>query len=96
MVLMFLSLMLLWEQLCQLLDGEFADRVHDYAIIDCRFPYEYEGGHIRGAINVSRRTDIERLYMVPVSPERQHPLVMVFHCEFSSKRAPTMYVIRLC
>ena len=26
---------------------------HPYEIIDCRFDFEYSGGHIRGAVNIS-------------------------------------------
>jgi rhodanese-related sulfurtransferase len=26
---------------------------HPYVIIDCRFDYEFDAGHIRGAINIS-------------------------------------------
>ncbi|CAH8483818.1 unnamed protein product [Schistosoma turkestanicum] len=30
----------------------------NYVIIDCRFPYEYEGGHIKGAINIFTHSDL--------------------------------------
>ena len=33
-------------QLSQLMNGEHADQVEDFHIIDCRYPYEFEGGHI--------------------------------------------------
>ncbi|CAH8506353.1 unnamed protein product [Schistosoma bovis] len=30
----------------------------NYVIVDCRFPYEYEGGHIKGAINIFTHSDL--------------------------------------
>lgn len=38
-------------QLRRVLDGEFRDRVGRVLILDCRYPFEFEGGHVRGAIN---------------------------------------------
>lgn len=42
-----------------------------YIIIDCRYPYEYDGGHIEGAINVFTHSDLvkEIFDRVPA----QHP-----------------------
>ena len=36
------------DTLAKLLNGDFADRFDDFRILDCRFPYEYSGGHIAG------------------------------------------------
>lgn len=30
----------------------------NHVIVDCRFPYEYEGGHIQGAINIFTHSDL--------------------------------------
>lgn len=61
-------------------------------IIDCRYPYEYEGGHIRGAKNLYRKEDIiEEFLNTPMkvkdSSKRQ---IIIFHCEFSSERGPKL------
>ena len=42
----------------RLLNGEFCDRIGRLLVIDCRYPFEYEGGHIRGAINTHNPLDI--------------------------------------
>ncbi|XP_033123807.1 M-phase inducer phosphatase 2-like [Anneissia japonica] len=31
----------------RLINNEFADEIGEYHIVDCRYPYEYEGGHIK-------------------------------------------------
>lgn len=33
--------------MCAAVHGQFSDVVERLFIIDCRYPYEYEGGHIK-------------------------------------------------
>ncbi|ELQ74671.1 M-phase inducer phosphatase [Trachipleistophora hominis] len=53
-----------------------------YKIIDCRFDYEYNGGHIKDAINIDNVDSLIR----SIPSLCNH--VLIFHCEFSSVRAP--------
>lgn len=72
----------------RLLAGEYTDL--QVLIVDCRYPYEYHGGHLPGAINVCTMDEIEqRLFEKPES-NCFAPTVIIFHCEFSSERAPRM------
>ena len=34
--------------MAKLLRGEYDHVVEKYVVVDARYPYEYEGGHIRG------------------------------------------------
>ena len=36
----------MWLQLADLMTGGFRDVVDHFEVIDCRYPYEYEGGHV--------------------------------------------------
>lgn len=79
-------------------NGVFSDQFARYLIIDCRFDYEFQGGHIQGAINLSELADVEQALLHggtpprPCTSENAAPAgktVLIFHCEFSAKRAPT-------
>ncbi|PIO65857.1 rhodanese-like protein, partial [Teladorsagia circumcincta] len=61
-----------------------------YLLIDCRYPYEYEGGHVKCAINLHDQNELESLFF-PEDPN--HPIrsrIPIFYCEFSQKRGPGM------
>jgi M-phase inducer phosphatase 2 len=84
------------ETMRRLLLGEFDESVASYKVIDCRYPYEFEGGHIQGALNlftqeqvldelVSKKTDIPI-----VAADGQKRNILIFHCEFSSERGPRL------
>mmetsp|Transcript_44487 Transcript_44487/g.59023 ORF Transcript_44487/g.59023 Transcript_44487/m.59023 type:complete len:106 (+) Transcript_44487:659-976(+) len=67
---------------------------HPMIIIDCRFDYEYQGGHIKGAINIDNQEALERVFLHDVEKLRQlmrSRTIIVFHCEFSEKRGPTLW-----
>ena len=76
-------------------------------IIDCRFQYEYDGGHIRGAEWLTDHTDVDGLLASSIQQQEQSssclppsavadravPLLecVILHCEFSRHRAPSVY-----
>ncbi|XP_029142722.1 M-phase inducer phosphatase 1-like, partial [Protobothrops mucrosquamatus] len=79
------------EMIVAVLNGSFSVSLKRCLIIDCRFPYEYEGGHIKGAVNLPMEEDVEDyLLKTPVASSGGRRVVVVFHCEFSSERAPRM------
>eukprot|EP01089_Gocevia_fonbrunei_P021497 TRINITY_DN8378_c0_g1_i2.p1 TRINITY_DN8378_c0_g1~~TRINITY_DN8378_c0_g1_i2.p1 ORF type:complete len:469 (-),score=55.30 TRINITY_DN8378_c0_g1_i2:111-1517(-) len=67
--------------------SQFFDKI---LVVDCRFPYEYEGGHIKDAINLYTSGDIEQEFMKKPST-LHYRICIIFHCEFSSHRGPTLY-----
>ncbi|KAJ3408621.1 cell division cycle- protein [Chytridiales sp. JEL 0842] len=60
-------------------------------------PYEFEGGHVKGAFNVCKPADIETMFFPSAQmTDRDSSIVVgertviVMHCEFSVQRAPRM------
>uniref|UniRef100_A0A673MEC9 M-phase inducer phosphatase n=1 Tax=Sinocyclocheilus rhinocerous TaxID=307959 RepID=A0A673MEC9_9TELE len=74
------------------MNGQYSDLVERLFVIDCRYPYEYEGGHITGALNLHQEDQIEDYFLKnPILPEcPAKRVLLVFHCEFSSERGPRM------
>ncbi|KAN0066283.1 m-phase inducer phosphatase [Thecaphora frezii] len=96
--------------LTDLLRGKYSDQIAGFNVVDCRFGYEYEGGHVPGAINLNTMEQIKNYFLQPGQgqhangaalparsqsgkPDRNGNMrkhILVFHCEFSCKRAPSM------
>lgn len=72
------------DTLCDLLDGVYDEYFDQLYIIDSRFCYEYNGGHIKGAININSPELLQKLFFENVI---QNSLI-VFHCEYSQSRGP--------
>ncbi|XP_034487680.1 M-phase inducer phosphatase isoform X2 [Drosophila innubila] len=87
------------DTVARLLKGEFDQQVASYRIIDCRYPYEFEGGHIQGAKNLYTHEQILEEFLTAQQTELQQQQnadagnkrnIIIFHCEFSSERGPKM------
>ncbi|XP_028605966.2 M-phase inducer phosphatase 1 isoform X1 [Podarcis muralis] len=79
------------EMIVDVLNGKFSNFIKECVIIDCRYPYEYEGGHIKGAVNLHMEEDVEDfLLKKPIVSSDGKRVIIIFHCEFSSERAPRM------
>lgn len=91
--------------LVEVLSGIYDHQMDGFQIVDCRFGYEYEGGHVMGAVNLSTVERVKNYFLHPEG-EKKLPIrsqsgkpnsvgewkkkVLIFHCEFSAKRAPSM------
>lgn len=75
------------ETLVEVLDGKYAEQYDQKMVVDCRFEYEYEGGHIDGAINYNNKELLTtQLFRTPMDGRT----LLIFHCEYSAHRAPLM------
>ncbi|GBM34554.1 M-phase inducer phosphatase [Araneus ventricosus] len=54
-----------------------------------RYPYEFEGGHIQGAKNIYTKENILDTFLTN-SGKCIKNTIIIFHCEFSSERAPNL------
>ncbi|XP_034015326.1 M-phase inducer phosphatase 2 isoform X2 [Thalassophryne amazonica] len=74
------------------LNGQFSNLVERVILIDCRYPYEFEGGHVKCALNLHQEDQVEDFLIknpiIPTCPGKR--VVIIFHCEFSSERGPRM------
>lgn len=75
------------ETMLEILDGKFDHLYSKRVVIDCRFEYEYKGGHIDGAVNFN---DKEQLASQLFDLEPTAGALLIFHCEYSAHRAPLM------
>ena len=82
------------EILTRLIDGEFNGRIKKYFLIDCRYDYEFENGHIKNAVHCPPHETFE-FFETQIFTEENlkiaREIVIIFHCEFSSKRGPSAY-----
>ena len=80
--------------LADLLRGQYSNVIDTYTIIDCKFPYEFEGGHINNAINLYTQEHVFKHFALNRTKEAETSSivskrkVLIFHCEFSSERGP--------
>lgn len=83
------------DTLSRLMRGEFQNQVDKFLIIDCRYPYEYKGGHIQGAVNIYTREHLVKEFIeskahAQNSTTTDKRKVLIFHCEYSAERGPTL------
>lgn len=77
------------DTLCEILDNRHVGTVYDrHVVVDCRFEYEYEGGHIDGAININSKEGLEQVLIASAAGDEK--VLLVFHCEYSAHRGPRM------
>ncbi|XP_074042866.1 M-phase inducer phosphatase-like [Leptinotarsa decemlineata] len=81
------------QTMAQLIKGSFRDIIGSFKIIDCRYPYEFESGHITGAANLyTREQCMQLLNDSHITTEHSTKRdILLFHCEFSSERGPNLY-----
>ncbi|XP_023940794.2 uncharacterized protein LOC112047786 [Bicyclus anynana] len=77
------------DTLAGLLRGDYSESISEFQVIDCRYPYEFEGGHIAGAVNLYTPELVQALVETPrtLAAGRR---ILVFHCEFSRERGPKL------
>lgn len=73
--------------LLEILDGKYNEHYDQRMVVDCRFEYEYEGGHIDGAVNYNDKEHLTSQLFETALPGKT---LLIFHCEYSAHRAPIM------
>lgn len=73
------------QTMVDVLDGHHSASYDHIKIIDCRFEYEYNGGHIDNAVNFN---DKQMLTNELFNGSHSASTLLIFHCEYSVHRAP--------
>lgn len=73
--------------LINVLNGDYKHVYDKTVVIDCRFEYEYEGGHIESATNFCEKEQLAASLFNTSAPSNT---LLIFHCEYSAHRAPLM------
>lgn len=74
------------RQLKELLTDPLSHGFDQIIILDARFDYEYKGGRILGAKNITSRSSLMSVYNRYINQK----VCIVFHCEYSHNRGPTL------
>lgn len=78
------------ETMVNVLNGQFDHLYDQRVVVDCRFEYEYTGGHIEDAVNYCEKELLrERLFSSDM-PGGTTNTLLILHCEYSAHRAPLM------
>nr|POE51998.1 m-phase inducer phosphatase [Quercus suber] len=74
------------QTMVDILESRYSTQYDQVMVIDCRFEYEYEGGHIQDAVNFNDKQQLaQKLFDGrPPSPST----LLILHCEYSVHRAP--------
>ena len=75
------------DTMISVLNGDFTGAFDHVRIIDCRFEYEYNGGHIDGASNFNDKERLAQHLFQSTSPANT---LLILHREYSAHRAPLM------
>lgn len=74
------------DTMANILDGRHNSEYDRIVVIDCRFEYEYNGGHIQNAVNFNDKSLLANQLFNGEPPSGS--TLLVFHCEYSVHRAP--------
>lgn len=73
------------DTMVDIIDSKYDHQYDKIVVVDCRFEYEYNGGHIDGAVNFNDKQLLaDKLFSEPFSPST----LLILHCEYSVHRAP--------
>lgn len=76
--------------LVRILCGKYSQEIQNYTLVDCRYPYEYEAGHIKNAQNIYTKEAVVEKFLSGKPHTGSERNIIIFHCEFSSERAPNL------
>lgn len=73
------------ETMLDVLEHKYSAHFDHIRVIDCRFEYEYNGGHIENAVNFNDKQQLTNELFDGNAPPST---LLILHCEYSVHRAP--------
>lgn len=73
------------DTMADVLNSKYNHNYERILVVDCRFEYEYSGGHIENAVNFN---DKQQLTNELFSCNTPGSTLLILHCEYSVHRAP--------
>lgn len=73
------------DTMVDVLNSKYSHEYQRILVVDCRFEYEYNGGHIENAVNFN---DKQQLTHELFSSNAPGSTLLILHCEYSVHRAP--------
>ena len=70
--------------MADVLNSKYSAEYDNIMVIDCRFEYEFNGGHIENAVNFNDK----QLLATQLFKQATSSTMLIFHCEYSVHRAP--------
>ena len=77
------------SKLAEYIDQDGQPMFERIIILDCRFEYEYKGGHIKDAINITTYDELLKIY--DENKENGEKTCVVFYCDFGCNRSRIEY-----
>uniref|UniRef100_A0A915JDT0 protein-tyrosine-phosphatase n=1 Tax=Romanomermis culicivorax TaxID=13658 RepID=A0A915JDT0_ROMCU len=92
------------QTVCDILENRYRSKINRIVLIDCRYPYEFNGGHIQTSINLYTQDLLREFLDNDTVIKQQTPAsilensttpqalrnVILFYCEYSKERGPKM------
>ncbi|CAH0493748.1 unnamed protein product [Peronospora farinosa] len=78
------------ETVAEVLRGDYKNKLVQHKLLDCRFPYEFQGGSLTGASLSCDPETMEMQLFMSTAMKRRTRTALIFFCEFSANRAPKM------
>ncbi len=77
------------DTMVDILNSKYNFEYDRILVVDCRFEYEYNGGHIENAVNFNDKQHLtHELFNNSSSEASSRPTLLILHCEYSVHRAP--------
>ena len=76
------------DTMIDVLNGKYDHMFDSRVVVDCRFEYEFNGGHIDGAEHHDNRSRLSNRLFDAKNIDSN--TLLIFHCEYSEHRAPLM------